>query len=107
MSKLSEAQRSRFYNEFMAATSAESAEILMAGVFDVGWDDLATKADLERFATKEDFEKLPTKDDLVRVERKVDDLRVEMHAAFSAQTWKMVTAIIAFAGLLTAGMHFA
>jgi hypothetical protein len=100
----------------MAATSAESAAILMAGVFDVRWGELATKDDLERFATKDDlerfatkkdFEKLPTKDDLARVERKVDDLRVEMHAAFSAQTWKMVTAMIAFAGLLTAGMHFA
>lgn len=37
----------------------------------------------------------------------IADLRAEMHAASSTPTRKMVTAMVAFAGLLTAGMHFA
>ncbi len=119
MSSLSEAERTKFYTEFMAATSAESAEILMSRFFDADFGRFATKADLEPLATRVDLAVVDAKvtvldrrltaveDRLAGVEGAIADLHVEMQKSFSAQTWKMVTAMIAFAGVLTAGMHFA
>ncbi len=46
MTNLSEADRSRMYAEMSAATSPGTAENLMRGVFDVQWEDVATRADL-------------------------------------------------------------
>lgn len=46
---------------------------------------------------------LATKEDLMR---EVAGLRVEMHREFTAQTWRIVGAMLTFGGLLSAAVFF-
>lgn len=126
MPKLSEAQRTKFYNEIVAATSAETSEILASVVLDAGWDDVATRSDVARlrgefedlrgeFADlRGEFENLrgefaDLRNEFVdlrsEVRGEIAALRVELHDAMRNQIIWLVSTMIAIAGVVIAAGH--
>lgn len=90
---VTEETRYEVHKYFEETMGSERAGTLMAMLPPVGWGDVATKQDLrqlrewasERFATKQDLSRV----------------HIDLHKEIRAQTYVLLTAMVAIAGLLT------
>ena len=86
-----EARRHRLYEAIRQTIGEDEAATLMEYLPPVGWADVATRADLERFeaVTRAEFERLEGRLD-ARTDALRADLSAELHKELRAQTTRIV-----------------
>lgn len=115
---MNEAERFRLQQALIQVIGAEPTETLMANLPPVPWTELATKSDLARLGTDLRAEMAQLRSDL-RSELRTEmaefrgdlrtelatglaDIRIELHDELRLNTWRLVTAMGVFTGVLAA-----
>jgi hypothetical protein len=111
---MNEAERFKLQQALIQVIGAEPTETLMANLPPVPWTELASKSDLARLGTDLQGEMSQLRSELrtemaeFRGELRTElatglaDIRIELHDELRLNTWRLVTAMGVFTGVLAA-----
>jgi len=100
---ISEETRHRLYGRLEEVLGPEEATTLMEHLPPVGWADVATKRDLDVLEERIDSLGERLSHDMGSLESRLDG---RLDRELRLQTWRIVTAMIAVASLVVAGLRF-